>query len=279
MNGTIRYILSSLFVLAAVWTRPLSAQAYVDVPLYDADTVGAPFMRVYRAGQPGGCAVVACPGGGYRYLEFEKEGCAFAPWFNSRGITLAVLQYRLPGGDPARPLADAARAVGLLRADAGRWQVDPHRVGIMGSSAGGHLAATLATQADSAVRPDFQILLYPVITMDAGLTHEGSRRELLGESPSAGQVEAFSNERQVTAVTPPAFIAVSGDDGIVPVENSVQYYLSLHHHGVPAELHVYPTGGHGWGMNPHYEYYPQWTAALEAWLLTMNDECNQNPKQ
>lgn len=251
-------------------SQPLSAQAYVDIPLYEADTAAAPFMRVYQAGRPNGCAVVACPGGGYRYLEFEKEGCAFAPWFNSRGITLAVLQYRLPGGNPARPLADAIRAIRLLWEDAGRWQVNPARVGVMGSSAGGHLAAMLATQADSASRPDFQILLYPVITMDEGLTHAGSRLELLGETPSATQVEACSNERQVTATTPPAFIAVSGDDGIVPVENSVLYYLALHRHGVPAELHVYPTGGHGWGMNPHYTYYAQWTVALEAWLLKMN---------
>lgn len=140
------------------------------------------------------------------------------------------------------------------------------KIGIMGSSAGGHLASTAATHFDSETRPDFQILFYPVVTMDKKLTHGGSRDNLLGKNPSAELVEKYSNEKQVTPQTPPAFIMHSSDDKVVPVENSVNYYLALVKNNVPASLHIYPIGGHGWGYNDSFIYKRQWTDELEKWL-------------
>lgn len=227
--------------------------------------VTAPTITVYRAPQPNGMAVIMCPGGGYSRLAMDHEGHDMAPWFCGQGITYIVLKYRMPNGHCEVPLSDAERAIRIVREHAGEWNINPRKIGIMGASAGGHLASTLATHYSAETRPDFQILLYPVVTMLQN-THGGSRNELLGKSPTTEQIRHFSNELQVTSDTPQAFIVLSSDDGAVPPSNGVNYYLALQKNNVPASLHVYPTGGHGWGYRDNFKYKQQWTQELEKWL-------------
>lgn len=263
-----KIVICLLFVMLLYF--PIEAQDYFELPLWSATEVipddEIPTIRVYHSEKPNGAVVIACPGGGYRYLEMNKEGYAFAPWFNERGITFVVLKYRLPAGNPQIPLADAKQAIRLVREHVKEWKIDPQRVGILGSSAGGHLASTLATHFDADTRPDFQILLYPVISMDTAYTHKGSFQELLGENPSREDISLYSNECQVTPQTPPAFIVLSDNDKTVASQNSVNYYLALNKNNVPSEMHIYPTGGHGWGMHKNFMYYNQWTQSLEQWL-------------
>lgn len=226
-------------------------------------------LYVYPAKNPNGTAILMCPGGGYWGLSMGNEGTAMADWMNAMGITYAVLKYRMPNGHTAIPLSDAEEAMRIIRKNASEWGVNPESVGVMGASAGGHLATTLATHASSAeTEPDFQILFYPVITMEKGVTHQGSRDFLLGKEPAEGLVKSYSNELQVTPSTPQAFIMVSSDDNVVPLDNSLRYASALSENGVPFSLHVYPTGGHGWGYGDRFIYKPQWTAELEKWLST-----------
>lgn len=226
-----------------------------------------PEITVYTAKNPNGKAIIMCPGGAYAFLAMDHEGHAMAEWLNNLGITYIVLKYRLPGGNHEIPLSDAEQAMRLVRAHATEWKVNPHQVGIMGASAGGHLASTLATHYSSKeTRPDFQILFYPVITMNESYTHGGSRANLLGENPSKELEEKFSNELQVTPDTPKAFIILSSDDNAVPVANGINYYMALLNHKVSASLFAYPTGGHGWGFSDGFLYKRQWTGELEKWL-------------
>jgi acetyl esterase/lipase len=230
--------------------------------------------------QRNGSSVIICPGGGYRILAIEHEGYAFARWFNERGITAFVLKYRLPN-DKAMdekaivPLLDAQQAIRMVRQNAAEWGLDPSKVGIMGFSAGGHLASTVGTHfqepvgetADTtSVRPDFMILGYPVVSMLETTTHGGSRKALLGSDPPLDLVQRFSNELQVTAATPPTFIVHSTDDQAVPVENSIRLYQALANHGVPAEMHLYESGGHGYGMAESDETLSSWMDRLADWL-------------
>lgn len=224
-------------------------------------------LYVYPASKPNGTAILMCPGGGYWGLAMGHEGNAMADWFNSMGITYAVLKYRMPNGHDKIPLSDAEEAMRLLRSHASEWGINPNSIGIMGASAGGHLASTLATHySSSSTRPDFQILFYPVITMEAGVTHQGSRDFLIGKTPSEDLVKLYSNELQVSSDTPQAFVMVSADDNVVPVANSLRYVTSLSQNNVPFTFHVYPVGGHGWGYGDHFIYKPQWTGELEKWL-------------
>ena len=221
-------------------------------------------LYVFPAGNNAtGQAILDCPGGGYTTLAMDHEGLDMAAWFNMQGITYAVLKYRMPNGHDKVPLSDAHEAIRILRKHAGEWHV--RQLGIMGASAGGHLATTAATHYDADTRPDFQILFYPVVTMRAA-THGGSRQNLLGKNPSEELLHKYSNEEQVTPQTPPAFIMHCSDDNVVPVANSVNYYTALVKNGVSATLHIYPTGGHGWGYNDGYLYKRQWTGELEKWL-------------
>lgn len=240
---------------------------------------GQAWITVHRPEKPNGTAVVICPGGGYGRLVIEPEGHGIAKWLNRHGITGVVLEYRLPTGRPYVPLLDAQRAIRTLRANAKKWEIDPSRIGIMGFSAGGHLASTAGTHFDEgnpktndpvdrvSCRPDFMILVYPVITM-GGTTHSGSRNNLLGKEPSPELVKLFSNEQQVTARTPPTFLAHAVDDKPVPPENSRAFYKALQAHKVPAKYLELESGGHG--LNGYKG--PMWDAWQEGslkWLAEL----------
>lgn len=217
---------------------------------------GLPAITLIRPDNSNGTAIIICPGGGYGNLVTGPEGTGIARWLSSHGITGVVLEYRLPEADPLRPLSDAQRAIRTVRAQAKKWNLDPKKIGIMGFSAGGHLASTAATHFDEgnptaadpvermSSRPDFAILIYPVITMGE-LTHVGSRNNLLGNHPSPLLVERFSNERQVSPSTPPTFLAHALNDKVVSSENSQLFYEALLKHGVPARYLELSSGGHG----------------------------------
>lgn len=230
--------------------------------------IDKPSMRVFLPDSSiaTGRAVVACPGGGYVGLAEHHEGYDWASFFNQRGIAFVVLKYRMPAGGRMLPISDAEAAIRIVRENAEAWHIDRNDVGIMGFSAGGHLASTVATHAKAELRPDFQILFYPVITMDKSYTHIGSHDNLLGKDASIALEEEFSNEKQVAKETPRAFIAYSDDDDVVPPANGVNYYLALHKAGVSASLHVYPSGGHGWGLNDSFPYKKEMLEELAAWL-------------
>ena len=239
-----------------------------------------PTITVYPAPAGGGkaAAVVVCPGGGYGGLA-AHEAEPVAQWLNTLGVTGVVLRYRHGPryGHPV-PLADARRAIRTVRHRAAEWNVDPNRVGVLGFSAGGHLAATASTQFDAgdpnatdpierqSSRPDVSVLVYPVITMTDPHTHAGSRRNLLGEKPTGGQIEAQSAEKNVTKDTPPAFLFHTADDAAVPVENALAYAGALRRHGVPFELHVYEKGRHGVGLATDDPVLGTWPARCADWL-------------
>ena len=245
------------------------------------DPVDRPKITVYLApaDRATGTAVVVCPGGGYRVLAADHEGKQVAEWLSSLGVSAFVLQYRL--GERYRhpaPLQDAQRAIRMVRSRAREWGVDPGRVGILGFSAGGHLASTAAThfdegRADAAdpverepSRPDFAVLCYAVISLSDPVAHAGSRRFLLGDPADPALVEQLSNERQVTARTPPTFLWHTADDASVPVENSILFFEALHKAGVPGELHVFPHGRHGLGLAPADPVVSQWPRLCATWM-------------
>jgi len=236
-----------------------------------------------------GEGVVICPGGGYNVLAYDWEGIDIARWLNSCGIAAFVLKYRLPGSGSnlvphQSPLLDAQRAMRLVRYHALDWNLDPGRIGIMGFSAGGHLASTLSTHYDSgdttatdpvkrmSCRPDFSLLIYPVISFTEEFTHAGSRRALLGEDPDQELVKTYSNELQVTGDTPPAILVHSGDDRGVPVENSMAYYRALREMGITAALHVYPYGGHGYSLAIGKGHLSTWPDRVIEWIRYLYDD-------
>ncbi|MDR1673462.1 MAG: alpha/beta hydrolase [Bacteroidales bacterium] len=221
--------------------------------------ISRPSITVYRPANPNGMAIIMCPGGGYVRLAMNHEGHDMAQWFNAQGITFAVLKYRMPNGHADVPLSDAEQAIRLVRQHAKEWQLNHNKIGIMGASAGGHLAATLATlYAGTDTRPDFQILLYPVINMKNGSP------SLLGGNASEELKTKYSPDLQVNKDTPSAFITVSSDDRLAP--HSILYYQALLEKTAPACLHAYPSGGHGWGFRDDFLYKRQWTEELEKWL-------------
>lgn len=256
---------SSLFVLLILLLTGLQVSAQSTPKPFD---IEQPSLRVFLPAPElaTGRAVVACPGGGYSGLAVNHEGYDWAPYFNKQGIALIVLKYRMPKGDRTLPISDAEAAMKMVRDSADVWNLNPNDIGIMGSSAGGHLASTIATHAPEALRPNFQILFYPVITMDKSFTHMGSHDNLLGKDASADLEKEFSNEKQVTKETPRAFIVYSDDDKVVPPANGVNYYLALNKKGVPSVLHIYPTGGHGWGIREDFLYKSEMQNELTSWL-------------
>jgi acetyl esterase/lipase len=248
---------------------------------YTLSKVSRPTLTIFLPpqGKGNGTAVIVCPGGGYTHLAMAHEGMDVARRLNEMGIAAFVLKYRLPSDETMidktiGPLQDAQRAIQLVRQRAAEWAIKPGQVGIMGFSAGGHLASTAGTHFGKAtidnkdnisLRPDFMILLYPVISFSDTTGHIGSRNALIGTNPNTSLIQEYSNELQVTAQTPPTFIVHAEDDKTVPLANSIHFYESLLHNKVPAELHIYPKGGHGFGLhNPTTK--DQWSERLSNWM-------------
>ena len=266
-----------------LWDGPVPIGDGASEPTDDANA----FITVHHAAKPNGTAIVICPGGGYGGLVVGAEGHGIAKWLNEHGITGVVLEYRLPNGRHAVPLLDAQRAIRTVRANAKDWEVDPAKVGIMGFSAGGHLASTAGTHFDSgntaatnpidqmSCRPDFTILVYPVVTLGEK-THQGTKTNLLGKDPSPELLKLYSNELQVTANTPPMFLAHALDDKPVPPENSQALYAALQANNVSSKYLELPSGGHG--LNGYTG--PMWDAWQQqslAWLDDLNNHKSAAP--
>lgn len=282
-----------VFFIFMAMTNIVSGQSPAVYRLWDGNAPGAlgntdediPTITCYPAA-PGiatGSAVVICPGGGYVYLAMDHEGKQVAEWFNSFGVTAYVLKYRIHTQSRAYEYPvqfdDATRAMRWVRAHANEKGIDPHKIGIMGFSAGGHLASTVGTHFDNghsdsndsiehfSSRPDFMILCYPVISMVSEYTHQGSRRALLGDHPKPELMRFLSGELQVTPQTPPTFLFHTDEDNTVPSENSVYFYLALRKAKVPAEMHIYQQGSHGLGLAPGNPVYSTWKDRLKDWLI------------
>lgn len=264
----------------ALWEGPAPVG---DNATEDADA----WITVHQPAVPNGTAIVICPGGGYGGLVVGAEGHGIATWLNRHGITGVVLEYRLPAGRHRVPLLDAQRAMRTVRANTKSWKLDPSKIGIMGFSAGGHLAATAATHFDSgdaaateainrvSCRPDFAILIYPVVTFGE-LGHQGTKTNLLGDELSPELVKFYSTELQVTAHTPPMFLAHALDDMAVPAENSRLMFAALQEKGIPSKYLELPSGGHG--LNGYQG--PMWDAWQEqslAWLAALNHPKSAKP--
>lgn len=231
------------------------------------------------AGTGNGTAVIVCPGGGYGVLVIDREGYRVAKELNKAGIAAFVLKYRLPSDRTMQdkavgPLQDAQQAIKTVREKAKEWQIDPAKIGIMGFSAGGHLASTAGTHYDSSfvdnpqktsLRPDFMVLVYPVISFEGKIGHRGSSANLLGASPSAERIDYFSNDLQVTASTPPAYLTHAGDDTVVPVSNSLRFYEALNAKGIAADMHIYSQGQHGYPKTPSFD---EWFGRCLHWMRT-----------
>jgi len=238
--------------------------------------VQVPQIEVYLPNKKSatGQAVIICPGGGYSILAYDWEGTDIAKFFNAHGIAAFVLKYRLPDSlsstSPDKvPLLDAKQAMRVVRSHAVEWNVNPNKIGIMGFSAGGHLASTLSTHFEEETKPNFSVLIYPVISMDKNIAHMGSRNNLIGKHPSDAMIKLYSNELQITNQTPPTFIIHASDDSAVPVENSLYYYQALKKNGVPAEMHIYPTGGHGFGLALGKGALASWPSLMIAWIMEL----------
>ena len=245
--------------------------------------VSRPTLTVFLApaGNSNGASVIICPGGGYGALVIDREGYRVAEAFNKIGVSAFVLKYRLPSDKIMRdrsigPLQDAQQAIKTIRERSVEWKIDPEKIGIMGFSAGGHLAATAGTHFDStfidnpshtSLRPDYMILVYPVISLLDKVGHKGSGINLLGTAPLQEKVSYFSNELQVKKTTPPAFLTHAGDDTVVSVDNSIQFYQALNRNGVPADLHIYAKGEHGYLKEPDFQ---EWFERVSAWLKVVH---------
>jgi acetyl esterase/lipase len=286
-----RFLLIAVFVLAwTAATTPGRAEEPAVIKLWpegaplakgSADS-DQPTLTVWPApaDKANGTAVVICPGGGYWNLATDHEGKQIAEWFNHLGISAFMLKYRLAkhGYHHPAPMLDVQRALRYVRANAGQWKIDPQRIGVMGFSAGGHLASTAATHLDAGkadapdkidragCRPDFAILCYPVVTLGSEYTHQGSQKNLLGEQPESRLIEDLSNEKQVGKDSPPTFLFHTNEDNSVLPENSVKFYLALRKQGVPAELHIYEKGKHGIGLGAGIEGTSTWPDRLRDWL-------------
>lgn len=271
-------LIGSLQIFAAA---PVTEKLWPGEPPMGQGRGDVPTLTIYLADDQiaNGTAVVVCPGGGYATLAMQHEGHQVARYFNSIGVSAFILRYRHgPKYHHPVPLLDVQRAIRTVRARSEEFNVYPDRVGVMGFSAGGHLASTAGThfgdgdsQSDDPIekvssRPDFMILVYPVISMTEEYTHKGSRRHLLSDNPDPKLAESLSNDRQVTTNTPPTFLVLADDDTVVPPANSVSFYMALNKAGVSAEMHIFEKGGHGFGLAPFDPVLGEWPRLLEDWL-------------
>lgn len=267
-----RIVLTLALVLISM---AAAAQKSFDMKLWNGampddngDDKDTPMLKVFlpAADKATGRAVVICPGGGYEHLCMDYEGTEWAPFFNDMGIAAIVLKYRMPHGVTSVPASDAEQAMRTVRANAKAWHVNVADVGIMGFSAGGHLASTVATHAKGDAKPDFQILFYPVITMDPAFTHRDTHDNFLGKDAKKKMEQLYSNDTQVTRQTPRAWIALADDDNIVVPANGFNYYFECYRHDVPASLHIYPYGGHWGGMRTSFPFHAEMLMNLKSWL-------------
>ena len=246
--------------------------------------VKTPSLTAFIPENPNGTAMIICPGGGYALLAIKRSGYDVASWLNKLGITAFVLKYRLPSDEIMEdksigPLQDAQESIRYVRRNAKKWQLHPNKIGVIGFSAGGHLASTLATHYKDATyktkdttsaKPNFTVLVYPVISMQDDITHVGSRNRLLGHKPSKEMIEKFSNQLHVNAYTSPTFIAHASDDKAVSVKNSIAYYLALQENNVPAELHAYQQGKHAFFLGREKTTSQYWRNQCKNWLFLNN---------
>jgi len=244
------------------------------------ENVSEPTLTVYPAAvdRPNGTAVIVCPGGGYARLSTQREGVQYANWLGTLGVTTFVLKYRMKEFGYPAPLQDVLRAVRIVRSRAAEFKINPARIGVMGSSAGGHVAACAGTLFDhsagktgaaldaTSARPDFLILMYPVITMDDPYAHAGSRKNLIGDHPAPDLAQLMSPEKQVTAATPPTLLIHTQADQTVPVENSILFFQALTRAKVPAEMYLFEHGSHGMGMKAEFGTASDWPARAAEWL-------------
>ena len=245
----------------------LEGEAYEDKPFRLVNTTKA-VLYVYNADQAKatGQAVVICPGGGYGKLSMDQEGFLMAQWLAKNGIAAFVLEYRLPNGHREVPLEDAVEAIRIVRKKAKKYNIDPAKVGIMGFSAGGHLAASASNIPAVKDRPNFSILFYPVVIANHYTSHRGSFRNLLGKGFTQADADDFSMEKLASENTPPTILLLSDDDTTVPAAGAAMYYAALRYHGVKAAMYVFPEGGHGWGNYDKFSYQKEWQHLLLRWL-------------
>lgn len=266
----------SLLIIAVILCAAvMSAQDRV-IPLYKESDFSElasskdymPELEVFLPLKSCGQGVVVCPGGGYKGLSYPTEGLAVAKWLNSNGIAAFVLRYRMPDGRPDVPIGDLTKAFEIVVANALGWNVNPENIGLMGFSAGGHLAATGLVKLTGRLRPAFGILIYPVISMQTGVTHQYSKSNLIGRTPPVELVDKYSAERYVTENTPPTILFHCSDDPVVKPENALLFYQALLNNRVRTEMHIYPEGGHGWGFmdRPYFKYYEEFKNTLLRWL-------------
>lgn len=262
---------------------PGDEEYYKDNGTYRFKNISEAELYVYQpeADVNTGAAVVICPGGGYWVEAIDHEGFQIAEYLKSIGVTGIVLKYRLPYQNHEIPLTDALQAIRFVRSKASEWGIDPSKIGIAGSSAGGHLASTAGTHYDIgdpnssdlygkiSSRPDFMLLLYPVISFKEGIGHMGSRKNLIGETNDWDKAKRYSNELWVTKDTPPTFFVLADDDKSVIPENSISFYREMKKHGVAAELHIFAKGGHGFGMTNRDIPVSKWPALFTDWLKSM----------
>lgn len=262
---------------------PCSAkETYTKEGIGRISNVTHPTLQIFlpKVANKAASSVIICPGGGYGILAIDHEGIEVAKTLNTMGIAAFVLKYRIPDSACMEhredvPLMDAQQALKIVRANAAKWKIDPAKIGVMGFSAGGHLASSLATHFNDQVvsnpdhaslRPDFAALIYPVISFRDSITHHGSRDNLIGKNPSPELIHRFSNEEQVTPKTPPSFLVHAADDDVVPVANSITFVEALVKNKVPAELHIYQNGGHGFGLH-NKTTKDEWIERFKNWLL------------
>lgn len=277
-------ITNNLQFKIALWPDGCKESNEITVPETDKNgslsNVSFPELSMYlaRPENNSGVTLIICPGGGYIHESSINEGLNFAHWLNEYGINVGILKYRLPNKHHEIPLIDAQQAIRLVRSNAGKWNLNPDKIGISGFSAGGHLASTAGTHfdygdknstdsiANKSCRPDFMILFYPVVSMKDGITHKGSQINLLGDNPSEELIDLYCNEKHVDSTTPPTLIFLSDDDKAVIPQNSIDFYKALKINKVPSSIYIFPEGGHGWGFKPSFRYHDIFKSLMIDWL-------------